>query len=176
MEMGILRRGAELANEMQRKQAAGEEVDVNTKNRGENWLAVRESMVAQMHEVSQFMKLFKQRVSIWFNRSKGTYGTLWADRFKSQLVQDGGDALRTVAAYIDLNGVRAGLAADPKDYRFCGYAEALAGNEALQQQYARIEWAAASKPGEIGRTEQNGPQGTQNSEKAGIGFTTEGQV
>ena len=82
--MGILKRGAELAGEMQRKQEAGEEVDVNTKNWGENWLAVRESMVAQMHEVSQFMKLFKQRVSIWFNRSKGTYGTLWADRFKSQ--------------------------------------------------------------------------------------------
>jgi hypothetical protein len=47
-----------------------------------------------------------------------------------------------------MDGVRAGLAADPKDYRFCGYADALAGNEALQQQYARIEWAASSKPGE----------------------------
>ena len=73
MEMGILKRGAELAGEMQRKLAAGEGVDVNTKNWGENWLAVRESMVAQMHEVSQFMKLFKQRVGIWFNRSKATY-------------------------------------------------------------------------------------------------------
>jgi hypothetical protein len=60
------------------------------------------------------MKLFKQRGGIWFNRSKDTYGTLWADRFKSQLVQDGGNALRTVAAYIDLNGVLAGQAQDPK--------------------------------------------------------------
>jgi hypothetical protein len=32
-----------------------------------------------------------------------------------------------MAAYIDLNPVRAGLAEDPKDYRFCGYAEAVAG-------------------------------------------------
>jgi hypothetical protein len=146
LEMGILKTGANLAREMRQKQEAGELVDEHTRNWGENWLAVRESVVAQMHEVSHFMKLFKQRVGIWFNKSKGTYGTLWADRFKSQLVQDGGQALRTVAAYIDLNGVRAGQAQDPKDYRFCGYAEALAGNEALQQQYARIEWAAASKP------------------------------
>jgi hypothetical protein len=33
--------------------------------------------------------------------------------------------LAAVAAYIDLNPVRAGLCADPKDYRYCGYAEAL---------------------------------------------------
>ena len=32
----------------------------------------------------------------------------------------------TLAAYIDLNPVRAGLCSDPKDYRFCGYAEAVA--------------------------------------------------
>jgi hypothetical protein len=32
-----------------------------------------------------------------------------------------------MAAYIDLNPVRAGLADDPKDYRFCGYSEAVAG-------------------------------------------------
>jgi len=33
--------------------------------------------------------------------------------------------LQTMAAYIDLNPVRAGLVEDPKDYRFCGYGEAL---------------------------------------------------
>lgn len=37
-----------------------------------------------------------------------------------------------MAAYIDLNCVRAGLAQDPKDYRFCGYAEAVAGHTAAQ--------------------------------------------
>lgn len=37
-----------------------------------------------------------------------------------------------MAAYIDLNCVRAGLVADPKDYRFCGYAEAVAGNKGAQ--------------------------------------------
>jgi hypothetical protein len=37
-----------------------------------------------------------------------------------------------MAAYIDLNPVRAGLVTDPKDYRFCGYAEAVEGRKAAQ--------------------------------------------
>jgi hypothetical protein len=37
-----------------------------------------------------------------------------------------------MAAYIDLNAVRAGLTTDPKDYRFCGYAEAVAGHPRAQ--------------------------------------------
>ena len=51
---------------------------------------------------------------------------LWADRFKSVLVEDG-QAMWTMAAYIDLNCVRAGLAEDPKDYRYCGYGAASGG-------------------------------------------------
>ena len=43
------------------------------------------------------------------------------------LVEDSRSAVRTVAAYIDLNPIRAGLVQDPKDYRFCGYAAALTG-------------------------------------------------
>jgi hypothetical protein len=36
---------------------------------------------------------------------------LWAERFKSVLLE-GGEALAAVAAYIELNSVRAGLCAD----------------------------------------------------------------
>ena len=55
------------------------------------------------------------------------------DRFKSVLVEGKGEALRTMAAYIDLNPVRAGLVKDPKDYRWCGYAEALGGSRRSQR-------------------------------------------
>ncbi len=34
--------------------------------------------------------------------------------------------MAAIAAYIDLNPVRAGLCEDPKDYRYCDYAEAIA--------------------------------------------------
>lgn len=80
-----------------------------------------------MSDVSQFMKLLKQRFAIWFNKTHQRFGTLWAERFKSVLVEPGGRVIETMAAYIDLNCVRAGLARDPKEYRFCGYSEAVAG-------------------------------------------------
>ncbi len=88
----------------------------------------RRRMSALMGDVSQFMKLLKQRFSIWFNKSHERFGTLWAERFKSVLVEGAGRVLQTMAAYIDLNCVRAGLVEDPKEYRFCGYAEAVAGS------------------------------------------------
>ena len=36
--------------------------------------------------------------------------------------------MATAAAYIDLNPIRAHMVSDPKEYRWCGYAAALAGN------------------------------------------------
>jgi len=92
---------------------------------GDAW---RKRQLALMGDVSQFMKLLKQRFSIWFNRTNNRFGTLWSERFKSILVEPNAKVLETLAAYIDLNAVRAGLVADPKDYRFCGYAEALSGH------------------------------------------------
>ena len=78
--------------------------------------------------LERFMKELKERFSRWFNKRHGRRGTLWQDRYKSVLIEDG-EALRTMAAYIDLNPVRAGLVDDPKDYRWCGYAEAMGGSK-----------------------------------------------
>jgi hypothetical protein len=94
---------------------------------GEEADAIRRRLLARMGDVSEFMKTVKQRFSVWYNRTHQRYGTLWAERFKSVLVEGRGNPLQTMAAYIDLNPVRAGLVKDPKDYRFCGYAEAVAG-------------------------------------------------
>ena len=87
-----------------------------------------ESYHARLRSLKHFEKELKERFSRRFNKTHGCKGTLWQDRFKSVLVEDG-NALRTMAAYIDLNSVPAGLAKDPKDYRWSGYAEALAGSE-----------------------------------------------
>ncbi|MCW5557595.1 MAG: chemotaxis protein CheW, partial [Verrucomicrobiae bacterium] len=87
---------------------------------------LRQRLWTQMLDLSQFMKLLKQRFSQWFNKVHERRGTLWEERFKSVLIEGPGPALATVAAYIDLNPVRAGLVDDPKDYRWCGYAEAVA--------------------------------------------------
>ena len=108
---------------------------------GEDAEIIRRKLLARMGDVSEYMKAVKQRFSVWYNRSHQRYGTLWAERFKSVLVEGGGNPLQTMAAYIDLNPVRAGLVEDPKDYRFCGYAEAVAGQRAAQKGIRGI-WAA----------------------------------
>ncbi|MGB0415815.1 MAG: transposase, partial [Coraliomargarita sp.] len=100
----------------------------------------RNRLLARMGDVSEYMKALKQRFSVWYNRNHRRYGTLWAERFKSVLVEGRGNALQTMAAYIDLNPVRAGLVEDPKDYRFCGYAEAVAGEVEARKGLKRI-WA-----------------------------------
>lgn len=87
----------------------------------------RRRQLALMGDLSAFMKLVKQRYSIWYNQSHRRFGTLWSERFKSVLIEPQTRVLRAIAAYIDLNAVRAGMVEDPKDYRFCGYAEAVAG-------------------------------------------------
>jgi len=94
---------------------------------GSDAAEIRRKLLARMADVSEYMKTVKQRFSVWYNRNHGRFGTLWADRFKSVLVEGQGNPLQTMAAYIDLNPVRAGIVEDPKDYRFCGYAEAVAG-------------------------------------------------
>ena len=102
--------------------------------------ALREKWFSRMWDVSQFMKVLKQRFTQWFNRRHQRRGTLWEDRFRSVLVQGECRALQTMAAYIDLNPVRAKICEDPKDYRWCGYAEALAGGHEARE---ALKWLAS---------------------------------
>jgi putative transposase len=95
---------------------------------------VRESYVEEihtrytyrMHDLSEFMKGLMQRFTQWFNGRHQRSGTLWERAFKSVVVEDG-EAARTMAAYIDLNPVRAGMVSDPAEYRWSSYGEAVGG-------------------------------------------------
>jgi len=111
--------------------------------------AIRKRLLARMGDVSAFMQTLKQRFTIWFNKSHGRFGTLWAERFKSVLVEGAGNPLQTMAAYIDLNAVRAGLVKDPTDYRFCGYAEAVSGRAKAREGLRGI-WADHAGRGAAG--------------------------
>lgn len=104
--------------------------------RDEDAEALRGRYLYRMHDISEFMKTLKQKYSMWHNKRNGRKGTLWEERFKSVVlepmrvgkgVEGCGNALLTMAAYIDLNAVRAGLVKDPAAYRFCGYGEAMGG-------------------------------------------------
>jgi putative transposase len=115
-----------------------------------------EGMKKRFCDLSVWTKEVKERFVKWLNKRRQRKGTLWMDRFKSVLIQDG-VALKTIAAYIDLNPVRAGLVTDPKDYRWCGYAEALAGEVMAQQGICRImrlqRWAHPSSSYQPGACE-----------------------
>ena len=93
--------------------------------------------LVRMHDLSEFMNGLLKRFTRWFNRQHTRTGTLWEERFKSVIVENGIPA-RTVAAYIDLNPVRAGMAADPGDYRWSSYGEAVgAGGRSVAGKAAR---------------------------------------
>jgi len=113
---------------------------------------LRRQLLARMGDVSAFMKTLKQRFSVWYNHTHGRFGTLWAERFKSVLVEGRGNPLQTMAAYIDLNPVRAGLVKDSKDYRFCGYGEAVAGCRQARHglQIIWADWIQKGSLGEVG--------------------------
>ncbi|MCP5559125.1 MAG: hypothetical protein H7A55_15375 [Verrucomicrobiaceae bacterium] len=91
-----------------------------------------------------WMKEMKERYSRWYNKKHERSGTLWMGRFKSVLVEgrrndrDRLDALRTMALYIDLNPVRAGIVDEPEKYRWSGYGEAFAGAARAQSGICQV--------------------------------------
>lgn len=89
---------------------------------------IRSRYTRRMHDLSEFMKSLLERFTKWFNRTHSRSGHLWEDRFKSVIVESG-VAARTIAAYIDLNPVRAGMVEDPAKYRWSSYGEAIGGGK-----------------------------------------------
>lgn len=101
----------------------------------EEW---RQRQIDRMFNLSEFVRCVKQRFTKWHNRQHSRRGTIWEEKFGSVVVEEEERALRTVSAYIDLNPVRAGLVADPGDYRWSGYAEAMAGVGTSRRGLVRI--------------------------------------
>ncbi|MEZ5329951.1 MAG: transposase [Verrucomicrobiales bacterium] len=104
-------------------------------------MAVKE----RLFDLSMFVKELKFKFSVWFNKWHGRKGTLWEERFRSVLLEDG-EAVRFCAAYIDLNPVRAGLCENPEDYRWCSYAAAMGGDvvsrRGLARAWGRTKWTS----------------------------------
>ncbi|MGF1679567.1 MAG: transposase [Candidatus Methylacidiphilales bacterium] len=145
--------------------------------------ALKTSYLRRMGDVSWFMKALKQEFTQWFNRRHQRQGTLWESRFKSVLLNGcDGEALATMAAYIDLNPVRAGLVHDPKDYRWCSFAQARAGKAlarlGLKQIVDTHSAVSNRQPVTPSRAvelyaEWMAVQGQESSQEVGDGGTTE---
>jgi hypothetical protein len=127
----LLRRLRAICNEALVAEVATELADARKKVRDgmadERRVAeIHERFTYRMHDLGEFMKGLMGRFTQWFNRSHTRTGNLWEDRFKSVIVEDG-VAAKTMAAYIDLNPVRAGMVKDPAEYRWSSYGEAIGG-------------------------------------------------
>ncbi|MGB0370213.1 MAG: transposase [Opitutales bacterium] len=95
----------------------------------EEW---RKRIVARMHDLSAFVGELKHRFSIWFNDHRHNKGTVWSERFRSIIVEDLPEYTAPVAAYIDLNPVRAQLVDDPGEYVYSSYGSAMKGVRSAQ--------------------------------------------
>lgn len=109
---------------------------------------LRKRLIGRMNDLSMFMKMFKQRVSIGFNGKRKRLGALWSERYKSILIENDPFVIMMKAAYQDLNPTRAGMVKDPRDYLFTGYGSAMAGNKRARAglmsigkgEYAQENW------------------------------------
>jgi putative transposase len=99
--------------------------------------ALLERFQQRFCDLSLFVKELKERFSRWYNKQNSRRGTLWMDRFKSVLVETG-EALQTMAGYIDLNPVRAGMVKDPAMYAWSGYGEAVGGSKRARRGLCKV--------------------------------------
>ena len=85
--------------------------------------------------VSELMGLLEGQVGAQYNRRKGIDGAFWSDRFHATMI-DSGEYFWNCLTYVDLNMVRAGVVADPREWRWGSYAELLGQGEAK----ALVDW------------------------------------
>ena len=71
----------------------------------------------KLSSLSEFVREIKQSFSRYYNKRHHRRGTLWGERFKSLIVENG-ETLINCLAYIDLNPIRAGIVERPEDYRW----------------------------------------------------------
>ena len=72
----------------------------------------------RMYNLSQFVKTLAERVAQRYNEEFGHRGCLWQGRFYSGVVENVGEVLAIVAAYIDYNSVKAGISPSPSAWRW----------------------------------------------------------
>ncbi len=108
--------------------------------------ALRARYTYRMYDLSEFGKTLLQRFSQSYNTRHERTGTLWESRFGSLLADGSMRVLGAIAAYIDLNAVRAGMVRDPLGYRWCGYFEAVAGSREAREGLGMVMSSRGQSP------------------------------
>lgn len=77
--------------------------------------AEHDRLRVRMHDISEFIKLFKEEFDRIYKREHEYCGSIWSGRFASTLVQEG-ESLRRCIRYVIYNPIRAGIVMQAKDY------------------------------------------------------------
>jgi len=95
----------------------------------------------RMSSLPEYVGQVKKAFTLWYNFRNGRVGTLWEGRYHSTLMEHEeeearvkqvglGGLARMIAAYIDLNPLRAGEVAEPEGNDWTGYGCAVRGDSA----------------------------------------------
>lgn len=104
-------------------------------------------------EIGGLMQKVAGETARAYNRRKGRINAFWGDNYHATLVEDG-EYLWRCLVYIELNMVRCGVVAHPKDWEWVGYHEIMG----LRQRYRlvdpeRLAWRLATR--EIEEVQRN---------------------
>ena len=101
--------------------------------------AAKARLRERMNDISCFMSTFKQAVAQDYNARHHHSGSIWGgSRFKSVYLQGSLAVQLSVAAYIHLNPVRAGIVGSPEQYRWSSWGDACSRNNRSRSALARL--------------------------------------
>ena len=103
------------------------------KQGGDDAEEMRKRLITRMHNLPSFVSELKQRFCIWYNKNHRNTGTVWSERFKSIIIEDSPEYTAPMAAYMDLNPVRAKIVDEPSEYPFSSYGATMQVNDPLSR-------------------------------------------